>query len=130
MAQGQTPTQHDDVCVTRDEFLRMKEGQSAAAGAPGAGNGATDGAPASGEHAVHLDADAPNVTEDGDDNATTSTQVIVPPSISASTTNSLTADTLLVDTVPEPAPEAPSALEPANDNPPPDLSDPAATGTE
>jgi hypothetical protein len=29
----------DDVCVTRDEFLRMKEAQSAAAGAQSAGSG-------------------------------------------------------------------------------------------
>jgi hypothetical protein len=129
----------DDVCVTRDEFLRMKEAQSAAAGAPGAGNGATDGAPTSGEHAVHLDVDAPNVTEDGDDNATTSPQVIVPPSISAPTTSNPTAktpadetpDTQLVEAPPEPAVAAPEPeLTPANDNPPLDVSEPAATGIE
>jgi hypothetical protein len=55
------------VCVTRDEFLRMKEAQSA-----------TDGAPTSVEHAVHLDADPRTVTENNDDTATNSPQVLVP----------------------------------------------------
>ena len=44
----------DDVYVTRDEFLRMKQGQSAAAGAATAGGsqaGAPGGSPASGDAA-------------------------------------------------------------------------------
>jgi hypothetical protein len=55
----------------------------AAAGAPGAGSEATGGSSATAQHANHLDADAINVAKDDDDNATTSPQVIVPPSISA-----------------------------------------------
>jgi hypothetical protein len=126
-----------ETCVTGDE-LKLLLATPAAAGAPGARSGATDGASTSAEHAVHLDAEPSTVTDNRDESATSSSQVLVPAIDLAppANDNNPTDNTLLVDVpaAPEPPPAvaAPEAIQPAaapaNNNTP--IEQLSATGTD
>ena len=85
--------------------------------------------PTSAEHAVHLDVEPPTVSDNRDESATISPQVLVPTINSAvpANDNNPIEDTLLVDT--PAAPEPTVKLEAANDNTPP-AELPATTDTD
>jgi hypothetical protein len=102
----------------------------------GRGGGATDGASAPTERASHPDAEPVNVTNNSDDSATSSPQVVVPTIdlIAPANDNPPPNDTQSVDVPAAPEPEAPApepdvGVEAANDNPPPSEQLPA-TGTD